>query len=149
MRSKKVKKSDKKDKKATKKANKAAKKGKSSSSSIGSSTATKRKAAKTAAVAAARKAAKTEAGTIKVRRVTSARDGKAIVKEDDLFDELPKDTTTVLQTALVELFAKQSSVEELTNWSVHVLAEDGSLQPADTSLVTDACGDIALLRKGD
>ena len=46
------------------------------------------------------------------------------------------------------LFTTQSSVEELQNWSVHVLAADGTLQPADTSLVTDVCGDIALLRKG-
>ena len=147
-RSKKVKKSDKKDKKTKKKSKKAARKGKSSSPSTGSSTATKRKAAKAAAVAAARKAAKTEATTIKVRRVTGARDGKAIVKEDDLFDELPKDANTVLQTALEELFTQQSSVEELKNWSVHTLAEDGTLQPADTSLVTGVCGDIALLRRG-
>ncbi|CAK9073573.1 unnamed protein product [Durusdinium trenchii] len=128
----------KKDKKAEKKAKKkAAKKRKASSSSTSSSSPKKPGRAKAP-----------KGGTVKVRRVTASHAGKAIVKEDDLYDELPQDGATTVQAALEKLFAAQSSVEELANWSVQSLAEDGTLQPADTSVTTDVCGDLALLRKG-
>ena len=85
---------------------------------------------------------------LKVRRVTAVADGKAVVREDALYDEIDRDAKVSVDDALKALFKKQSSVEELANWAVHTLNEDLTMSPADVSLSTFASPDLALLRKG-
>ena len=86
---------------------------------------------------------------IKVRRVTAtSSDGKAVIREDELYDELPRNPARSIEAALKELFAQQSSLGEMTNWNVRALAGDGGLTDCDLTSSTTESGDLALLRKG-